>query len=55
MLRRLLSARRNQVGKHFLVLAIVKAIRELVQVEGQILFAYVVTAADDPALQKCPE
>ena len=44
-----MAARRNQIGKHVLVLPIVKAIAEFVQIEGQILLADVVVVPHDPA------
>ncbi len=46
----LLSARRNQVCEHVVILAIVEAEAELVQIEGQIFLADVVEVANHATL-----
>lgn len=51
----LLTARRKQVTEHFGVLAVVVAVRELVQVQRQVVLADVVIAAHDATLQQRPE
>jgi hypothetical protein len=44
--RALLAARRNQIREHILVLAVVKAIAEFVQIKGQIFLADAAPARD---------
>jgi hypothetical protein len=52
---RLVTARRNQVGKCVRVFPVIEAPRELVHVERQIFFVDLVVRADDSALEQAPE